>query len=83
MSLISEFDAFPSEMYPSPISSPATVSPQPTMKHGIEGDIITSAAKSAASHKPVPKRKRENRYKNAPPSVLSVSCRPPPIKSFR
>lgn len=36
------------------------------------GDIIKGDAADPASTKPAAKRKRENRYKNAPPSVLSV-----------
>ncbi|KAK8083310.1 bZIP transcription factor [Apiospora saccharicola] len=35
------------------------------------GDIIKGDAADTASTKPAAKRKRENRYKNAPPSVLS------------
>lgn len=36
------------------------------------GDIIKGDAADATNAKPAAKRKRENRYKNAPPSVLSV-----------
>lgn len=45
------------------------------------GEIIKGDAADAASTKPAAKRKRENRYKNAPPSVLSVSdeASPPAI----
>lgn len=54
-------------IYPSPGSSEReSTSPQPTS--AAEDKPAASAAKPAA------KRKRENRYKNAPPSVLSVSC---------
>ncbi|KAK8089856.1 AP-1-like transcription factor napA [Apiospora hydei] len=35
------------------------------------GDIIKGDVADAANTKPAAKRKRENRYKNAPPSVLS------------
>jgi hypothetical protein len=60
-----------SNIYPSPTNSTReSASPQPTIKVEEErlehGEDAKPAAKSPA------KRKRENRYKNAPPSVLSV-----------
>jgi len=64
--------AMTSNIYPSPTSSNReTASPQPTIKveERSEPADETKAAKAPA------KRKRENRYKNAPPSVLSV-CSP-------
>lgn len=70
--LLSDFNTVSSGIYPSPISSPATASPQLAVKEDNEQAATQSATKSTLAHKPAPKRKRENRYKNAPPSVLSV-----------
>jgi hypothetical protein len=56
-----------SNMYPSPDGSEReSDSPQPSQADD-------GKAGTAAASKPAAKRKRENRYKNAPPSVLSVS----------
>lgn len=54
---------------------------------GQEDDGEADSAESAQQQKPAAKRKRENRYKNAPPAVLSVRppmellfcARPPPF----
>ncbi|KAK6217465.1 bZIP transcription factor [Colletotrichum higginsianum IMI 349063] len=57
---VNDFNGVDQSMYPSPMSSNRdTASPQPT------SDDKATTAKAPA------KRKRENRYKNAPPSVLS------------
>ncbi|SPN97290.1 uncharacterized protein DNG_00804 [Cephalotrichum gorgonifer] len=71
MVLMSDFDTVPSGIYPSPISSPATASPQPTIKQEDKRGAAASGTKPTPGHKTTPKRRRENRYKNAPPSVLS------------
>ncbi|GKT50361.1 AP-1-like transcription factor napA [Colletotrichum spaethianum] len=60
MTLVNDFNGMDQGIYPSPMSSSRdTASPQPTL------DDKAAPAKAPA------KRKRENRYKNAPPSVLS------------
>lgn len=46
--------------------------PSPDVE-GEEGSLSPHDQTSATQLKPAAKRKRENRYKNAPPSVLSVS----------
>ncbi|KAL0942510.1 bZIP transcription factor [Colletotrichum truncatum] len=62
MTFVSDFNGTENSMYPSPMSSTRdTASPQPSS----DPKAVASAAKPPA------KRKRENRYKNAPPSVLS------------
>ncbi|TDZ27384.1 AP-1-like transcription factor napA [Colletotrichum spinosum] len=62
MTFVSDFNGVDSSIYPSPMSSARdTASPQPTS----DPNASATAAKQPA------KRKRENRYKNAPPSVLS------------
>jgi AP-1-like transcription factor len=59
-----------SNIYPSPTNSTReTASPQPTIKVEERSDLADEASRAT---KPPTKRKRENRYKNAPPSVLSV-----------
>lgn len=70
--LLSDFRTVSSGIYPSPISSPATTSPQIVVKQENEPAVPPSATKPTPAHMPAPKRKRGNRYKNAPPSVLSV-----------
>lgn len=65
MTFVNDFNGTDQGIYPSPMSSSRdTASPQPTMDD------------KAGTIKVPAKRKRENRYKNAPPSVLSVSFRP-------
>ncbi|KAK1971691.1 bZIP transcription factor [Colletotrichum sublineola] len=60
MTLVNDFNGLDQGIYPSPMSSSRdTASPQPI------SDDKTAPVKAPA------KRKRENRYKNAPPSVLS------------
>ncbi|WYZ41594.1 hypothetical protein EsH8_V_000489 [Colletotrichum jinshuiense] len=60
MTFVSDFNGAEQSIYPSPMSSTRdTASPQPPT------DEKTATGKAPA------KRKRENRYKNAPPSVLS------------
>ena len=49
--------------------------PSPDVE-GEEGSLSPHDQTSATQLKPAAKRKRENRYKNAPPSVLSVSPQP-------
>ncbi|OLN85862.1 hypothetical protein CCHL11_05395 [Colletotrichum chlorophyti] len=62
MTFVSDFNGTEQSIYPSPLSSARdTASPQPPADDKI----------AAAGAKAPPKRKRENRYKNAPPSVLS------------
>ncbi|RXG41114.1 hypothetical protein VDGE_30183 [Verticillium dahliae] len=65
-------------LYPSPLSSRrVTASPQPMSTDPPERSTDeayaspSSIAASIATAKPTAKRKRENRYKNAAPSVLS------------
>ncbi|KAG7129458.1 hypothetical protein HYQ45_011322 [Verticillium longisporum] len=65
-------------LYPSPLSSRrVTASPQPMSTDPPERSTdeayasSSSVAASIATAKPTAKRKRENRYKNAAPSVLS------------
>ncbi|KAG7116828.1 hypothetical protein HYQ44_006455 [Verticillium longisporum] len=65
-------------LYPSPLSSRrVTASPQPMSTDPPERSTDeayaspSSVAASIATAKPTAKRKRENRYKNAAPSVLS------------
>ncbi|KAL0778020.1 hypothetical protein CaCOL14_005673 [Colletotrichum acutatum] len=60
MTFVNDFNGTDQGIYPSPMSSSRdTASPQPTM------------GEKAGTTKGPAKRKRENRYKNAPPSVLS------------
>ncbi|UQC85212.1 bZIP transcription factor [Colletotrichum lupini] len=60
MTFVNDFNGTDQGIYPSPMSSSRdTASPQPTMDE------------KAGTTKGPAKRKRENRYKNAPPSVLS------------
>lgn len=75
LSIISEFNPVSSHIYPSPVSSRETASPRPAIKvEDIQNDSLTPTKSDPSSKvsKSAPKRKRENRYKNAPPSVLSV-----------
>ncbi|KAF9882055.1 bZIP transcription factor [Colletotrichum karsti] len=62
MGFVGDFNGTEHNIYPSPMSSTRdTASPQPSSD---QKPAVTAA-------KPPAKRKRENRYKNAPPSVLS------------
>lgn len=64
MTFVPDFNTTETSIYPSPMSSQRdTESPQPA----------SDPKAAATTAKPPAKRKRENRYKNAPPSVLSVS----------
>ncbi|CAI4215135.1 unnamed protein product [Parascedosporium putredinis] len=75
ISIVPDFHPLSSGIYPSPVSSRETASPQPVIKmeEGHRNRLPSSAADpDPKDTKPTPKRKRENRYKNAPPSVLSV-----------
>ncbi|KAL3305418.1 bZIP transcription factor [Colletotrichum asianum] len=62
MTFVPDFNTTETSIYPSPMSSQRdTESPQPA----------SDPKAAATTAKPPAKRKRENRYKNAPPSVLS------------
>ncbi|PKS07575.1 hypothetical protein jhhlp_006179 [Lomentospora prolificans] len=75
LSIVSpDFHPMPTGIYPSPISSRETASPQPAIKMEeahVDSLLGPTSDPSSKVSKPTPKRKRENRYKNAPPSVLS------------
>ncbi|KAF6826747.1 bZIP transcription factor [Colletotrichum plurivorum] len=65
ITFVSDFNGTENSIYPSPMSSSRdTASPQPSSDP-------SQADAGATAAKPPAKRKRENRYKNAPPSVLS------------
>lgn len=86
MSGLPDFSNLPGSMYPSPRSltpeSPTSPPQSATIKReGKTGDEKGTKDRAKAVK---PKRKRENRYKNAPPAVLTVSCSPDPsLSPFR
>ncbi|KAI1325148.1 hypothetical protein F5Y16DRAFT_378954 [Xylariaceae sp. FL0255] len=68
----SVYDTYVDSLYPSSVGpSPSDSSQDHLTAHEDENRGIDTEEQPNPSSKPPPKRKRENRYKNAPPSVLS------------